>query len=123
SDDKTNVVRAQLERLSTELTSAQVERINAESAWGDVQRTFLNTPQRKGQFEDFRAANSSYQASSALDDAQLRALMLQQESNLQVLQQRYLPGHPAIKNLQAYNDKLKFQYASAVRRRWETAMQ
>ena len=123
ADDKTNVIRQQLERLSTELTTAQVETINARSAAEDVKRTILGTPERMQKFEQFRANMSAYQAPSAVDDAQLRALMLQQESNLQVLQQRYLPGHPAIKNLQAYIDKLNMQYASAVYRRFETAQQ
>ncbi len=121
TDDKTNVIRQQLERLSSELTTAQVETINAKSAVDDVKRTILNTPQRRAKFEDFRA--SAGYVGSAIDDAQLRALMLQQESNLQVLQQRYLPGHPSIQNLQAYIERLNLQYASAVYRRWETALQ
>jgi capsular exopolysaccharide synthesis family protein len=122
TDGKTNVIKQQLELLSSALTAAQLEVINAKSAWDDVSRTVLNTPQRQQQFKQFREGSPAY-APSAVDDATLRATMLQQEANLQVLQQRYMARHPAIVNTQAYIDKLNIQYAAAVFRRWEAAKQ
>jgi capsular exopolysaccharide synthesis family protein len=121
ADGKTNVVKQQLELLSAALTAAQLETINAKSAWDDVSRTVLNTPERQEKFRQFREGATAYSAPTAVDDATLRATMLQQEANLQVLQQRYMPKHPTIVNTQAYIDKLNIQYAAAVFRRWEAA--
>jgi capsular exopolysaccharide synthesis family protein len=118
--NKSNVSMQRLESLSKALTDAQLETIAAKSAWDDIQRTILSTPARKAQFEQWKS-NGLIPGSSAVDDATLRAQMLQQEANLQVLSQRYLPNHPSIRNTQAYIDRLNMQYATAVWRRYDTA--
>jgi len=122
TDEKGNVIKQRLESLSTALTAAQLETIAAKTAWDDVNRTILSTPERQQKFEAARA-NSGFMSPNAVDDAQLRSQMLLYEAQLQTLNQRYLPGHPSIRNTQAAIDRLNFQYAAAVMRRWETAAQ
>jgi polysaccharide biosynthesis transport protein len=122
SDETTNVVKQRLTRITTELTTAQLETINAKSAWDDVQKSILGNPVRKEKF-DRLVAVSGYTAPTAVDDQQLRTNLLTAEANLQALLNsgRYLSGHPAIQNSQAYVDNLNIQYAAAVARRYELA--
>jgi capsular exopolysaccharide synthesis family protein len=122
TDEATNIVKQALTKIATELTAAQMEAINAKSAWDDVQKSVLNTPERKQRFEQV-LATSGYTAPSAVDDQQLRTQLLGAEAQLHTLMSsgRYLPGHPAIQNTARYIDQLNISYAAAVYRRSEVA--
>jgi polysaccharide biosynthesis transport protein len=119
-DGKTNIVKQQLDNLTAALTAAQLETINAKTAWDDINRTVLNTPQRQEQFKKYHDDNAGF-SQTAVDDATLRSQILQAEASLGVYRQKYGPKHPAILNLQYAIDQLNIQYANAVYRRWESA--
>jgi capsular exopolysaccharide synthesis family protein len=122
ADGKTNVVKQQLDMLAAALTAAQLETINAKSAWDDINRTVLNTPQRQERFKKFHEDNAGFTGGqAAVDDATLRAQILQTEASLGVFRQKYGSRHPAILNTQYALDQLNISYANAVYRRWESA--
>lgn len=123
TDDKTNVLKQQLENVSAELVKANVESISAQSAWDDVSRTILADPARKAAFDKYVAGSTGYQAPSALDDAQLRTEMLGWQAKLQEVGDRYGPNHPYRRTIQSKIDHTNILYASAVFRRLGTAKQ
>ncbi|MEO6435735.1 MAG: polysaccharide biosynthesis tyrosine autokinase [Tepidisphaeraceae bacterium] len=120
SDDKTNVVLQRLEKLSEALMAAQMETIAAKTAFDDVSRSVLADPERLEAFESYRA-DAGYSAPTAVDDAQLRAEMLQWQAYKQTLSGRYMSRHPLVQNAQKKIDELNLFYAAAVHRRWESA--
>ncbi len=121
-DEKTNVVKQRLERLSLALTEAEIETTNAKSAWDDVARRVLKDPTRKAAFDEAQS-NPSFVSPSAADDAVLRTQMLQAEETLRLYSAHYGPNHPTIRRQKATIDGLNVNYASAVYSRWQTAKQ
>ncbi len=122
ADEKTNVYKLQLDNLTAELTKAQLEAINAKTAWSDVERAVLNSPERKAAFESYRTSGA-YSAPTAQDDASLRAQMLQAQATMQQLSTHYGPNHPVMKRLRDSIEQSNIVYAAEVFRRYETAQQ
>jgi capsular exopolysaccharide synthesis family protein len=120
-DDRANVTRSKLEKLTTELTLANSETISAQIAWDDVSRSILTDPARKAAMENLLRTYAQGMAPSALDDAQLRTDMLRWQAALQDMSGKYLSGHPAVKTVQQNIDQLNVLYAAAVNRRLQNA--
>lgn len=117
-DEHTNIVLQQLKGLSEALLKAQTETIEAKSAFEDTARALGIAP---GQLEQANPAETDPDflvASTPQAQMELQREMLQSQTILQELQQRYLPNHPAIVGMKRRLEQLNLKYVASIRRRY-----
>ncbi len=115
NNETNNLAMHRLTALSQEVTTAQFETLKAKI---DLDAARKSLPPSAG--------NSPSKAPlivSADQEASLRSEMIQLQSQLQEMQQRYLPGHPTLLALQRQIEQVNVTYAAAIERRWMLARQ
>jgi polysaccharide biosynthesis transport protein len=112
--DSASLPARRLAALSQELTSAQYDTLKAKSDFDEASKAVP-----KG------AAATTEPVSGALpvvisadQEERLRMQMIDLESRRQAMQQRFLPGHPALLEIAREIDSVNRDYAAAVKGRW-----
>jgi capsular exopolysaccharide synthesis family protein len=118
-DQTNNIVFRRLQAISEALTSAQAENSDAKMAYEEAALTY--------NFAATRPTNVQMRSdpddpeipiTSAQEMAVLRSEMLQTQTQLQELEQRFLPEHPEVIRLKHRLSGLNRDYVAAVKRRW-----
>lgn len=116
NNDASSLTLHRLTALSQELTSAQFETLKAKT---DLDAARKSLPHHSGSSSNQPAAAPLIV--SADQEASLRSEMIQLQSQLQEMRQRYLPDHPALQSLQRQIEQVDATYAASIERRWMLA--
>jgi succinoglycan biosynthesis transport protein ExoP len=119
-DPNANIVFRRLQAISEGLTNAQTDAIDAKMAYEEAALTYnlaatqpSTPPQARLDPED-----PEIPITSPAEMAVLRSEMLQTQTQLQELEQRFLPEHPEVILLKHRLSGLNREYVAAVHRRW-----
>jgi polysaccharide biosynthesis transport protein len=118
-DDKDNLVRERLNRLSEALTAADVEVLNAKSAFETAAASYKSDPKRVERLN----AQGDQPAVVSIDEANLRTEMFALQTRLRDVQRQYLPNHPIVKNLQNRMDQMELAYYNLMDQKYKSAIQ
>ncbi len=118
-DQNTNIVFRRLQAISEALTQAQTDSIDAKMAYEEAALTFnIAATQPSSLRFQTNSDDPEIPISSAQDMAVLHSEMLQTQTQLQELEQRFLPEHPEVIRLKRRLAALNREYVAAVHRRW-----
>jgi capsular exopolysaccharide synthesis family protein len=113
-NDSASLPARRLAALSQELTSAQYDTLRAKSDYDEAIKALPKNA--AAAMEPARPAPPAMV--SADQEEKLRMEMIDLESRREAMQQRFLPGHPALQGIARQIDSVNRDYAAAVQGRW-----
>jgi len=118
-DQNTNIVFRRLQAISEALTDAQREAGDAKLAADEAALTYnLPAARQSSQQAHPDGDDTEIPITSAQEMAVLKSEMLQTQTQLQELKERFLPEHPEVIRLKRRLAGLNLDYVAAVNRRW-----